>query len=89
MASGFQKPTIRRFFIGRPGSRVVSMLDSGAARPGFKSQLRCCWVTVLGKVFTHYSAFVHQAAKLVAALLRVVRVTAGPAESNGSLLPGL
>ena len=32
---------------------------------------------------------VHQAAKLVAALLRVVRVTAGLAESNGSLPPGL
>jgi len=27
--------------------------------------------------------------KLVAALLRVVGVTAGPAESNGSLPPGL
>ena len=36
-----------------------------------------------------YRAFVHQAAKLVAALLRVVRVTAGLAESNGSLPPGL
>ena len=31
---------------------------------------------------------VHQAAKLVAALLRVAGVTAGLAESNGSLLPG-
>ena len=39
-------------------------------------------------VHTH-RAFVHQAAKLVAALLRVVRVTAGLAESNGSLPPGL
>ena len=29
---------------------VVSMLYSGAERPGFKSQPRCCWVTVLGKV---------------------------------------
>jgi len=39
-------------------------------------------------VHTH-RASVHQAAKLVAAaLLRVVRVTAGLAESNGSLLPG-
>ena len=35
-----------------------------------------------------YRASVHQAAKLVAALLRVARVTAGPAESNGSLPPG-
>ena len=34
------------------GSRVVSALDSGAERPGFKSQLRCCRVTVLGKLFT-------------------------------------
>jgi len=34
-------------------------------------------------------AFVHQAAKLVTALLRVARVTAGLAESNGSLPPGL
>jgi len=34
-------------------------------------------------------ASVHQAPKLVAALLRVARVTAGLAESNGSLLSGL
>ena len=33
-------------------SRVVSMLDSGAVRPGFKSQSRRCRVTVLGKLFT-------------------------------------
>jgi len=39
-------------------------------------------------VHTH-RASVHQAAKLVAALLRVARVTAGLAESNGSLPPGL
>ena len=39
-------------------------------------------------VHTH-PASVHQAAKLVAALLRVARVTAGLAESNGSLPPGL
>jgi len=36
-----------------------------------------------------YRASVHQAAKLVAAVLRVARVTAGLAESNGSLPPGL
>ena len=36
-----------------------------------------------------HCASVHQAAKLVAALLRVARVTAGLAESNGSLSPGL
>jgi len=39
-------------------------------------------------VHTH-CASVHQAAKLVAALLRVAWVTAGLAESNGSLLSGL
>ena len=39
-------------------------------------------------VHTH-CASVHQAAKLVAALLRVAGVTAGLAESNGSLLMGL
>jgi len=33
-------------------------------------------------------ASVQQAAKLAAALLRVARVTAGLAESNGSLTPG-
>ena len=33
------------------GSRVVSVLDSSAERPGFKSQPRRCRVTVLGKLF--------------------------------------
>jgi len=35
----------------RLGSRVVSVLDSGAERPGFKSQSRRCRVTVLDKLF--------------------------------------
>jgi len=39
-------------------------------------------------VHTH-RASVHQASKLVAAVLRVAGVTAGLAESNGSLPPGL
>ena len=39
----------------------------------------------LGKTVHTHRAFVHQAAKLIAALLRVARVTAGLAESNGSL----
>ena len=39
-------------------------------------------------VHTH-RASVHHAAKLVAALLRVLGVTAGLAEINGSLPPGL
>jgi len=34
------------------GSRVVSVLDSGAEGPRLKSQPRCCRVTVLGKLFT-------------------------------------
>ena len=38
--------------VGWLGSRVVSVLDSGAERPGFKSQSRRCRVTVLGKLFT-------------------------------------
>jgi len=36
----------------RIGSRVVSVLDSGAEGPRFKSQPRRCRVTVLGKLFT-------------------------------------
>ena len=60
------------------GSRVVSVLDSGAVGPGFKSQT----------VHTH-CASLHQAAKLVAALLSVAGATAGLAESNGSLPTGL
>ena len=66
------------------GSRVVIVLDSGTEGPGLKSQPRRCRVTV----HTH-RASVHQAAKLVVALLRVARITAGLAETNGSLPPGL
>ena len=66
------------------------MLNSGAEGPGFKSQPRRCRSgnSLRQAVHTH-RASVHQAAKLVAALLRVVRVTAGLAESKGSLPPGL
>ena len=67
------------------GSRVVSVLDSGAEGPVFKSQPRRCRVTVLGKTVHTHRASVHQAAKLVAAaLFRVARVTAGLAESNSA-----
>ena len=60
-----------------------------------------CWTQALKGLGSNHSldavgqtvytrrASVHQAAKLVAALLRVMRVTAGLAESNGCLLPGL
>jgi len=43
---------------------------------------------IFATVRTH-RASVHQAVKLVAALLRVARVTAGLAQSSGSLPPGL
>ena len=66
-------------------SRVVSMLDSRAEGPGFKSQPQRCRVTVLKQTVYTHCASVHQLAKLVAALLRAARVTAGLAESNGSL----
>ena len=70
------------------GIRVVSVQASGAEGPGFKSQLQCCQVSLRQTVHTH-CASVHQAAKLVAAVLRVAGVTAGLAQSNGSLPPGL
>ena len=63
-------------WIGWLGSRVVSVLNSGAEGPGFKSQPGN---SLRQAVHTH-RAFVYQAAKLVAALLRVARVTAGLAE---------
>jgi len=63
------------------GSRVVSVLDSGAVGPGFKSQRRRCRVTVLAKLFTPIvPLFTKQ---------RNWWVTAGLAESNGSSPPGL
>jgi len=82
----------RRFFQGYGkqgwlGSRVVSVLDSGTVGPGFKSQ-PLSGNSLRQTVHTH-RASVHHAAKLVAALLRVARVTAGLAESDGSLPPGL
>ena len=71
------------------GSRVVSVLDSGAEGPGFKSQSRRCRVAVLGKLFTPIVPLFTKQQKLVAAILTVAGVTAGLAESNGSLPPGL
>jgi len=60
--------------------------------------IHTCWVQIAAAmlsgnslrqtVHTHRD-FVHQAAKLVAALIRVAGVTAGLAESNGSLPLGL
>jgi len=74
-----------KFVLGWLSSGVVSVLGSGTEGPGFKSQPRRC---LMQTVHTH-RASVHQAAKLVAALLRVVKVTADLAENNGSLPPGL
>jgi len=58
-----------------------------------KAQVQIAVATLSGNslrqtVHTH-CASVHQAAKLVAALCGVARVTAGLAESTDSLLPGL
>ena len=68
----------RSIFLGWLGSRVVSVLDSGAAATLSGNSLR-------QTVHTH-RASVHQAAKLAAALLRVAGVTAGLAESNGGFM---
>jgi len=70
--------------VGWLGSRVVSVLDSGAEGLGFKIAV----ATLSGTAHTN-CASVHQAAKFVAALLRVAGVTAGLAKSNGSLPLGL
>jgi len=42
---------LQYLMMGWLGSRVVSVLDSGAERLGFKSQQRRCRVTVQGKLF--------------------------------------
>ena len=70
------------------GSLVVSVLDSGAEGPGFKSQSRRCRVTVLDKLFTPIVPLFTKQRKLDAAL-KVARGIAGRAESNASLPPGL
>ena len=68
---------------------MVSMLDSGAEGPGFKSQSRRCRVTVLGKLFTPIVPLFTKQQNLVAALLRVAGVTASLGEGNDSLPSGL
>ena len=44
--------TLQLQCLRRSVHRVVSVLDSGAEGLEFKSQSRCCRVTVLGKLFT-------------------------------------
>jgi len=70
-------------------SGSVAVLDSDAEGPGFKLQPRLLSGNSLRQTVHTRCASVHQAVKLVAALLRVARVTVGLAESNGSLLLGL
>ena len=53
------------------------------------SYLRDAVGNSLGQTVHTHRASVHQAAKLVAAPLRVAMVTAGLAESDGNLPPGL
>jgi len=74
--------------LGCLGSRGVSVLDSDTEGPGSNRSRVAVGNSLRQTVHTH-RASVHQAAKLVSVLLRVVRVTAGLAESNGSLPPGL
>jgi len=89
--SGGGVGNVTNVYPGWLGSRVISMLDSVTEGPGSNRV-----VTLSGNshnslrqtVHTH-CASVHQAAKLVAALLRVAGVTAGLADSNGSLPQGL
>ena len=49
---GWGIPHFTLYILGWLGSRVVSVLESGAEGPGFKSQSRRCRVTVLGKLLT-------------------------------------
>ena len=50
--SSFSSVTLPPLLTGWLGSRVVSVLDSGAEGPGFNSHSRRCRVAVLGKLFT-------------------------------------
>ena len=70
---------------------MVSVLDSGTEGLGSKVQITAATLSgnsLRQTVHTHHTS-VHQAAKLVADLFRVARVTARLAESNGSLPSGL
>jgi len=70
---------------GRLGSRVASVLDSGAEGPGFKSQPRRCRVTSC----SHQLCLCSTGSKIGSSPVKGCGVTAGLAESNGSLPPGL
>ena len=65
------------------------MLDSGAEGPGVQIAAATLSGNSLRQTVHTHRASVHQAAKLVPAVLRVAGVTASLAEINGSLPPGL
>ena len=72
--------------IGWLSSRVVSALDSGAERAWVQIAAATLSGNSLRQTVHTHRASVHQAAKLVAALLRVAGITAGLADR---LPPGL
>jgi len=65
------------------------VLDSSAEGPGVQIAAATMPGNSLRQTVHTHCAPVHQAAKMVAALLRVARVTTGLAESNESLAMGL
>jgi len=71
------------------GSRVVSVRDSANKRAWVQIAAAMLSGNSLRQTVHNHCASVHQAAKLVAAFLRVARVTPGLEKSNGSLRPGL
>jgi len=82
-------------YVGGAGRMRLVFIERAEQRMGPKDEW---WATNENISLLHYTlrqtvhthcASVHQAAKLVAALLRGAGVTAGLAESNGSLSRGL
>jgi len=94
------RPIHRRLLVSQqqtgPCDRGVVVTLSPTAYVGLRHSRAWVQITVatlsgnsLRQTVHTHRAFVHKAATLVAALLRVVGVTAGLAKSNGSLPPGL
>jgi len=80
-----------RTFIAATSRGYGPLIGSHSMRSGASVQIAAATLSgnsLRQTVHTHFAS-VHQAAKLVAALLRVARVTKGPAQSNGSLSPAL
>jgi len=77
----------------RERQRVLAVVRvTYSARVRSRASIQTAAATLSGNSVHIYRASVHQTAKFVAALLgglRDARVTAGLAESNGSLPPGL